>query len=296
MSKYSAGCIYYYPSFHQSHNPAQADKLKRDLDHYLTRKIGFEAVMRIRCTKGLSIHTFHGNFFVRSTDLLSLANINEDAGFAVQMSIEDSLADTSLACFQIALLYTSSKGQRRIRVHTLCLPVVNSLPDVFAGADVQAVTCLLASMAADRSITSSLSDARDALVNAVVDSLASYSSTLSNLQQSTLIAPNSLKLFPLYIQALLKQKAFRTGTSTRLDDRVFAMCQMKYQPLVHLMRMIHPNLYRIDRLTDEGAIHVSDRVVPQPPLQPLSAEKLAREGAFLMDSGSVSLCIFKSFF
>ncbi|MEE6461826.1 hypothetical protein FKM82_001418 [Ascaphus truei] len=286
MSKYSAGCIYYYPSFHQSHNPAQADKLKRDLDHYLTRKIGFEAVMRIRCTKGLSIHTFHGNFFVRSTDLLSLANINEDAGFAVQMSIEDSLADTSLACFQIALLYTSSKGQRRIRVHTLCLPVVNSLPDVFAGADVQAVTCLLASMAADRSITSSLSDARDALVNAVVDSLASYSSTLSNLQQSTLIAPNSLKLFPLYIQALLKQKAFRTGTSTRLDDRVFAMCQMKYQPLVHLMRMIHPNLYRIDRLTDEGAIHVSDRVVPQPPLQPLSAEKLAREGAFLMDSGS----------
>lgn len=47
------------------------------------------------------------------------------------------------------------------------------------------------------------------------------------------------------------QKAFRTGTSTRLDDRVFAMCQMKSQPLVHLMKTIHPNLYRIDRLTDE---------------------------------------------
>ena len=47
------------------------------------------------------------------------------------------------------------------------------------------------------------------------------------------------------------QKAFRTGTSTRLDDRVYAMCQIKCQPLVHLMKMIHPNLYRIDRLTDE---------------------------------------------
>ncbi len=34
---------------------------------YLTRKIGFEAVMRIRCTRGLVPHTFHGNFFVRST-------------------------------------------------------------------------------------------------------------------------------------------------------------------------------------------------------------------------------------
>ncbi|XP_066429921.1 protein transport protein Sec24B [Eleutherodactylus coqui] len=286
VAKYSAGCIYYYPSFHHKHNPAQADKLKQDLDHYLTRRIGFEAVMRIRCTKGLSIHTFHGNFFVRSTDLLSLANINEDAGFAVQMSLEESLTDTSLACCQVALLYTSSKGQRRIRVHTLCLPVVNSLPDVFAGADVQAITALLASMAVDRSVTSSLSDARDALVNAVVDSLSSYKSTLSNLQQSTLIAPNALKIFPLYILALLKQKAFRTGTCTRLDDRVFAMCQMKYQPLLQLMKMIHPSLFRIDRLTDEGAILVNDLVVPQPQLQHLSAEKLEKEGAFFMDAGS----------
>uniref|UniRef100_A0A8C8AW22 SEC24 homolog B, COPII coat complex component n=1 Tax=Otus sunia TaxID=257818 RepID=A0A8C8AW22_9STRI len=287
MSKYSAGCIYYYPSFHRSHNPAQAEKLQKDLKRYLTRKIGFEAVMRIRCTKGLSIHTFHGNFFVRSTDLLSLANVNPDAGFAVQMSIEESLTDTSLVCFQTALLYTSSKGERRIRVHTLCLPVVSSLADVYAGADVQAVVCLLANMAVDRSVSSSLSDARDALVNAVVDSLAAYMSTASNLQQSMLIAPNSLKLFPLYILALLKQKAFRTGMSTRLDDRVYAMCQMKSQPLVHLMKMIHPNLYRIDKLIDESTIHVNDRVVPQPPLQKLSAEKLTREGAFLMDCGSI---------
>jgi len=61
-------------------------------------------------SSGLSIHTFHGNFFVRSTDLLSLANVNPDSAFAVQMSIDDSLADSSLACFQAALLYTSSKG------------------------------------------------------------------------------------------------------------------------------------------------------------------------------------------
>ncbi|XP_069097270.1 protein transport protein Sec24B isoform X4 [Pleurodeles waltl] len=287
VSKYSAGCIYYYPSFHSTHNPEQTDKLQKDLKRYLTRKIGFEAVMRIRCTKGLSIHTFHGNFFVRSTDLLSLANINPDAGFAVQMSIEESLTDTSLVCFQTAVLYTSSKGERRIRVHTLCLPVVTSLSDVYAGCDIQAIVCLLANMAVDRSISSSLSDARDALLNAVVDSLSAYSSTLSHQQQSTLLAPVSLKLFPLYILALLKQKAFRTGTSTRLDDRVYAMCQMKSQPLALLMKMIYPSLYRIDRLIDEGTIHVNDKTVPQPVLRQLSAEILTREGAFLMDCGSI---------
>ncbi|XP_039669582.1 protein transport protein Sec24B isoform X2 [Perca fluviatilis] len=286
ISKYSAGSIFYYPSFHYIHNPAQLEKFQKDLDRYLTRKIGFEAVMRIRCTKGLSIHTFHGNFFVRSTDLLSLANVNPDSAFAVQMSIDDSLADSSLACFQAALLYTSSKGKRRIRVHTLCLPVVNQLSDVYAGADVQAITCLLADMAIDRSITSSLTDARDALTNAVVDLASAYKSNVSNLQQSGLVFPAALCLFPIYILSLLKQKALRTGTSTRLDERVFAMCEFKTQPLQQLMRMVHPDLYRLDNISDQGALHLNNTVIPQPHLLHLSAETLTRDGAFLMDCGN----------
>ncbi|XP_065130703.2 protein transport protein Sec24B isoform X1 [Paramisgurnus dabryanus] len=287
VSKYSAGSIFYFPAFHHIHNPAQKQKFQKDLQRYLTRKIGFEAVMRIRCTKGLSIHTFHGNFFVRSTDLLSLANVNPDSGFAVQMSIEESLADTSLVCFQAALLYTSSKGKRRIRVHTLCLPVVSQLSDVFAGADIRAITCLLANMAIDRSISSSLCDARDALVNAVVDCLSAYRANGSNIQPSGLIAPAALRLFPLYVLALLKQKALRTGTSTRLDERVFAMCEFKSQPLNQIMRMVYPDLYRIDNMTEQGALNVNDSVIPQPPLLQLTAEKLTREGAFLMDCGNV---------
>ncbi|XP_060911399.1 protein transport protein Sec24A isoform X2 [Labrus mixtus] len=287
ISRYSAGSVYYYPSYHHQHNPAQVECFQKDLKRYLTRKIGFEAVMRIRCTKGLSIHTFHGNFFVRSTDLLSLPNVNPDAGFAVQMSIEENLDDMQTVSFQAALLYTSSKGERRIRVHTLCLPVVNSLSDIFAGADVQAITGLLACMAVDRSVTASLSDARDAMTNASIDSLSSYRQSVLTIQQPGLLAPACLRLFPLFILALLKQKAFRTGTSTRLDDRVFAMCQLKYQPLAYSLLMIHPALYRIDDLTDEGALNINERTIPQPRLLQLSVEKLSREAAFLMDAGTV---------
>lgn len=287
ISRYSAGSVYYYPSYHQQHNPAQVERFQKDLKRYLTRKIGFEAVMRIRCTKGLSIHTFHGNFFVRSTDLLSLPNVNPDAGFAVQMSIDENLDDMQVVSFQAALLYTSSKGERRIRVHTLCLPVVNSLSDIFAGADVQAMTGLLACMAVDRSVTASLSDAREALTNAAIDSLACYRQSVLTIQQPGLLAPACLRLFPLYILALHKQKAFRVGTSTRLDDRVFAMLQLKYQPLAYAMLMIHPSLYRVDDLTDEGALNINDRTIPQPRILQLSVEKLSRDGAFLMDVGAV---------
>ena len=61
-------------------NPLEGERLRHDLQRYLTRKIGFEAVMRVRATRGISIHTFYGNFFVRSTDLVNLACISPDSG------------------------------------------------------------------------------------------------------------------------------------------------------------------------------------------------------------------------
>ncbi len=85
ISKFSGGQVQHFPGYHCTENAPMASKFEMALSRYLTRKIGFEAVMRIRCTRGLTPHTFHGNFFVRSTDLLSLPNINPDAGFAMQV-------------------------------------------------------------------------------------------------------------------------------------------------------------------------------------------------------------------
>uniref|UniRef100_H2ZD35 SEC24 homolog B, COPII coat complex component n=1 Tax=Ciona savignyi TaxID=51511 RepID=H2ZD35_CIOSA len=286
-SRFSAGDLHYYPSLHVVHNPLEAERLSRDLERYLSRKIGFESVMRIRCTKGLAIHTFHGNFFVRSTDLLSLANINPDAGYAVNLSIEDPLTDMSAVCFQAALLYTTSKGERRIRVHTLCLPVAKTPADVFNNVDCVAVVTLLSKMAVDRSVTASISDAREAMMNAMVDPLKAYKETLpQGMTTAGVYVPKSLSLLPLFIQCLLKHRAFRLGVSTRLDDRVFAMISLKMQPATYAMYDIHPDLYRVDDLHEE--VRRGPRPnpeIPQPNILPLTAESLSQSGVFLLDCG-----------
>ncbi len=59
----------------------------------------------------MSLHTFHGNFFVRSTDLLSLPCVNPDLGYTINISIDDNLKEFASVCFQAALLYTSSRGR-----------------------------------------------------------------------------------------------------------------------------------------------------------------------------------------
>lgn len=285
ICKFSGGCIYYLPLF-QASKFQHAEALERMLRRYLTRKIGFEAVMRIRCSRGLGIHTFHGNFFVRSTDLLSLPNINPDAGFGMQVTIEESLSDMQNVCFQAALLYTSSKGERRIRVHTLCLPTSTNLSDILHSADQQCVVGLLSKMAVDKSLQSSLSDAREALINAAIDALSAYK-LLQSYPGSGLLAPQNLKLLPMYIIALLKCKAFRFGTSTRLDDRVYAMCQLKSLPLSQLIQMVYPDLYAVDAFVVKAVSEMDEQILvsPQPDRLHLSAEKLDSRGAFLLDAG-----------
>jgi protein transport protein SEC24 len=52
------------------------------------------------------------------------------------------------------------------------------------------------------------------------------------------------------------------------------------------MLTTHPSLYRVDNLSDEGALSINDRIIPQPPVLQLSVEKLSRDGAFLLDAGS----------
>ena len=70
----------FYSGLHSISNELECKRLRNDLYRYFTRKIGFEAVMRVRATRGISIHTFYGNFFVRSTDLLNLACVSPDSG------------------------------------------------------------------------------------------------------------------------------------------------------------------------------------------------------------------------
>ncbi|XP_039482335.1 protein transport protein Sec24A [Drosophila santomea] len=298
ISKHSGGCVHHFPLY-QKTKPHMVESFRACFKRYLTRKIGFEAVMRIRCTRGLQVHTFHGNFFVRSTDLLSLPNVNPDAGYGMQISYDESLTDAKTICFQAALLYTNSEGERRIRVHTVCLPVTASLPEVMHSADTEAIIGLLSKMAVDRSVASNLSDARDAFINATIDVYNAFkiAQNLPSGQSGQLIAPRSLALLPLYILALLKHPAFRVGTSTRLDDRVYAMDCMKTLPLDQLMKYVYPELYKIDALiyharnsnisTNQEDDEDEDEPLPELPRLQLSAEHLDSRSIFLMDCGTL---------
>lgn len=258
--------------------------------------------MKQEIDAGLALHTFHGNFFVRSTDLLALPNTNPDSALGVTIQMEEPISDLHTVSFQSALLYTSSRGStlfrpllpptsrlsgagdRRIRVHTLCLPVSKSLQEVVGSADAGAIASLLAKMAVERSISSgSIRDAREALVHAVADALAAYAASLPASQRPPSNAlpapPGQLRLLPLYILGLLKHPAFSSGTSVKLDFRMAAMAAFRTLPLSLLLLDIYPALYPLAGIADLGPDDA-------PPRLHASYSRIEQGGLYVLDTGS----------
>jgi protein transport protein SEC24 len=66
---------------------------------------------------------FYGNYFIRGTDLMSLPNCSADSTFTMDLAYDEQQLSAQAITVQAALLYTNSNGERRIRVHTMVLPV-----------------------------------------------------------------------------------------------------------------------------------------------------------------------------
>ena len=53
--------------------------------------------------------SFHGNFFVRSTDLLAMPAVPQDQSYAIEVQIEETIT-APFVVFQTAVLHTTCYG------------------------------------------------------------------------------------------------------------------------------------------------------------------------------------------
>lgn len=285
LSKYTGGQVYYYPSFQAS---LYKEKFSHELARDLTRETAWEAVMRIRCGKGVRFTTYHGHFMLRSSDLLALPAVDCDKAFAMQLTLEDTLLTTQTVYFQVALLYTSSSGERRIRVHTIAVPVVSDLGEMYRNADTGAIISLMSRLAIEKTLSHKLEEARHVTQLRIVRSLQEYRNlfAVQHRLAGRLIYPDSLKLLPLYGLALCKSLALRGGfADAHIDERSAAGFNLMIIPIKRLLKLLYPSLSRLDEYLLKGPVTGVDDTKGSLQRLVLSAERLDPRGAFLYDDG-----------
>ena len=284
-ARYTGGAIYYYPHFSAS---KMADSLKvgSDINSFLKLELGHEAVIRVRASKGLTLNNYHGSFFLKSIDLLSLPNVNPHHSISAEVHYEEALRG-DIVCFQTAVLFTSTNGERKIRVITHALPVVDTLAQVFLGIDQVQLVNFLGYAAADRALMGKLEDARDGLANKCIEILAAYKHSISTSggQNSQLMICENMRLFPLLVLGLLKSPAFRVGVQIPIDQRAYLMVSSKTWCPSNMAASIHPRFYALHTMDPDCGLPGQDDKIKLPSPMNLSSEKLERHGFYLLDDG-----------
>nr|XP_023922029.1 protein transport protein Sec24-like At3g07100 [Quercus suber] len=284
LAKYTGGQVCYYPGFQSA---IHGEKLRHELARDLTRETAWESVMRIRCGKGVRFTSYHGNFMLRSTDLMALPAVDCDKAYAMQLTLEETLLTTQTVYFQVALLYTASCGERRIRVHTAAAPVVADLGEMYRQADVGAVVSVFSRLAIEKTLSSKLEDARNSVQLRIVKALKEYRNlyAVQHRLGGRIIFPESLKFLPLYGLALCRSTPLRGGyADAPLDERCSAGYTMMTLPVKKLLKLLYPSLIRLDEYLLKASAQVDDFKNLEKRLS-LAAENLDSRGLYLYDDG-----------
>ncbi|KAG4928749.1 hypothetical protein JHK85_055235 [Glycine max] len=244
LAKYTAGQVYYYPAFQSA---IHGEKLRHELRRDLTRETAWEAVMRIRCAKGVRFTTYHGNFMLRSTDLLALPAVDCDKAFAMQLSLEETLLTTQTMYLQSSFIIA----------------------------------------AIEKTLSQKLEDARSAVQLRVVKALREYRNlyAVQHRLANRMIYPESLKFLMLYGLALCRSTALRGGYGdVPLDERCAAGHIMMTVSIRRLLKLLYPSLIRLDEYLLKASVQANDLKSVERRL-PLTGESLDSRGLYIYDDG-----------
>ncbi|KAL9029031.1 MAG: hypothetical protein Q9196_002679 [Gyalolechia fulgens] len=288
VSALSGGETYFYPTFTA---PRDVQKLKKEIEHTVRRETGYQALMKVRCSNGLQVSSYHGNFLQHNFGAdLELGSVDADKALGVMFSYDGKLDSKLDAHFQCALLYTTASGERRVRCTNTVASVSENLPEVMRYVDQDAVLSMIAKEAATRMTERTLKEVRNALTEKAIDILAGHRKISSGSHPpGQLVLPENLKEFAMYILGLIKSRAFKAGHEPS-DRRTYTMRFLKSASPLELSLFLYPRIVALHSLPNNSCFpnpETGHLVVP--PSIRASFGRTEEGGAYLVDDGQVCL-------
>ena len=141
LTSSTSGFLLYYPKLRSSTVPIISG-ITDDLLSHLCKNFVFDSIVRLRCGPGLQEGDCLGSCgpLLANTQLdHNFSFLSCDQSFAYKLTYDDKLKDGEIAYFQLAALYTTMKGERRIRVININVPVSSNPSQLFKYIDFEAL-------------------------------------------------------------------------------------------------------------------------------------------------------------
>ncbi|KAF8348577.1 sec24-related protein [Amanita rubescens] len=247
----SGGDLYYHPRFDFAND---SDILGSQLQRLVRRNQGYNCTMKVRCSKGLRVSTYLGNFLQRSPTDIEFGVLDADKGITASLEHTGSLDLREYAHIQAAILYTTVSGQRRVRVCNLAMPVVELAGNVFRYADMDATIAYMfrqaiSSMARKKTLT-----IREEMTEQCSSILIGYrNKCVSGTRTSQLIIPEAYRALAAFTLAAIKTKPLK-GRLVSSDVRNYHAHRALSMNLRSLIYNLYPCVIALHDLSDDIAL------------------------------------------
>ena len=197
-----------------------------------------------------------------SSNEVDFASMNSSTTLMYVLKHDGVLKEDEMCYVQLAVLYTSLSGQRRVRVHNMAMAASLDHKIIFKHTDLDAVAACLSKMALSKALAHPLNHDEGPLKyisNMLVEILAKYRIHCSSQSSaSQLILPEALKTLPLYMLGLLKHPALieNKGLSNsikvvvRAQERAIHIRNLMQMSVHQLINTLYPKLYPLHAMTD----------------------------------------------
>ncbi|XP_049922697.1 protein transport protein Sec24D [Epinephelus moara] len=275
VPSHTGGSVYKYSNFQVE---TDGEHFLRDLRKDVQKSIGFDAVMRVRTSTGFRATEFFGAIHMNNTTDIEMAAVDCDKAVTVEFKHDDTLSEETGALIQCALLYTTISGQRRLRIHNLSLNCSSQLSELYKSCETDSLVNFFAKSACRAILNQPLKNVREILVNQTAHMLACYrKNCASPSAASQLILPDAMKVFPVYMNSLMKVAPLVGSTELATDDRAHQRLSIMGMGVEDTQLLLYP------RLTPLHNIDVSSEALPAQVR--CSEERLTDSGMFLLENG-----------
>ncbi|KAA3672589.1 protein transport protein SEC24 [Paragonimus westermani] len=284
VPRLTAGHLYKYNCFQAD---LQGDHFMADLERAVARPKAFNAVMRVRTSAGIRPVEFFGNCQLPNTTDIELACVDPHMAVTVEIRHDDKLQDKDAAFIQAACLYTSLSGQRKLRIHNLSLATTSSIPEVFRICELDTHLNWLCKWSMRALCSRAHPHVMDELTTRTAHMLTAYRRHCSGGPGDTgagpgeLVLPQNMKLYPLYVQCLMKTDAFMPADNVSIDERAWLMFLVNGMDVKQSGAYLYPRIYPVHNLT----LNPDGQIVYPPSAIRCSYEWLQPDGAYLLNNG-----------
>ncbi|CAJ1005039.1 Sec23/Sec24 zinc finger/Sec23/Sec24 trunk domain/Sec23/Sec24 beta-sandwich domain/Sec23 [Leishmania naiffi] len=277
LARFTSGSIHRATTVTMS---GMADQVQRTL----LRFTAFDCTLRVRVSKGLIVPNFYGHCHVRVPDLLVLPIADEDSSYSIEFKMGPNYT-AKFAYVQFAVVYTTRSRERRIRVHTVQIPVSSTIGPVINSISSLGMTCFLSKMCVDMAVNGPFPQAQEKITEKLTTAwkVALKQIEAQGIQQSSgvLLIPESMRFIPQLLCGFFRCSATGIATVHPLppDERVACMSSVMSCPIESMVPWY---------VTWTYLVYSPEEDVNRLPASIFSSEQCVhREGVYLINVGAV---------